>query len=69
MSCSLLLEFETIQRELRLFGHDFEGRRDGPCSLYRAIDPALKDSIRYSWCDDELLVAGESTASAVSGPV
>jgi hypothetical protein len=69
------LVYRTWGRELRLFGHDFEGSQDAPGALYRAIDPRIKDSVRYRWDDDALVVDGGAAPGptpdggrAVSGP-
>jgi hypothetical protein len=55
------LVYQTWGRELRLFGHDFDGATDAPGVLYRAIDRNTRARIRYTWADDALHFDGSES--------
>jgi hypothetical protein len=57
------LVYETWGRELKLFGYDFEHPESSSGLLSREIDTQTKESIRYSWSDDQLSVNGELVRS------
>ena len=57
------LVYETWGRELKLFGYDFEHPESSSGLLNRSIDKKAKESICYSWSDDNLSVNGELTGS------
>jgi hypothetical protein len=53
------LVYETWGRELKLFGYEFEHPESSSGLLSREINPQTKESILYSWSDDQLSVNGE----------
>jgi len=53
------LVHQTWERELKLFGYNFEGLNLDKAIIKKEVTKDIKKSLKYNWTDDILLINGK----------